>query len=191
MLEARIVRDLESLRQRRPMPVTVARWDGTQVPPGGERKVGIHLRTTRAARYLLRPSLDALGEGYVERHLDVDGRIGDIFEVAEALARDADDRKGRGRLPAWLPRHSRRTDREAIAFHYDVSNAFYAQRLDPRMPVPAPTSTTRSAISHRTRWRSSIMSAARCGSPRTTRCPTSAADGARWRFTRPRGTGPA
>lgn len=133
MLEAQVVRYLESLRQRHPMPVTVALWDGTQVPLGGERKVGIRLKSTSAARYLLKPSLDALGEGYVEGHLDVDGRIGDIFEVAEAFARDADGRQGRGKLPAWLARHSRRSDRQAIEYHYDVSNAFYAQWLDPRM----------------------------------------------------------
>jgi cyclopropane-fatty-acyl-phospholipid synthase len=133
MLETQVVRYLESLRQRRPLPVTVALWDGTEVALGDQRKVGIRLRSTSAARYLLKPSLDALGEGYVEGHLDVDGRIRDIVEVAEQLARDADDRQGKGRLPAWISRHTRRSDRAAIEYHYDVSNDFYAQWLDPNM----------------------------------------------------------
>lgn len=133
MLETQVVRYLESLRQRRPLPVTIALWDGTEVPLGDQRKVGIRLRSTSAARYLLRPSLDALGEGYVEGHLDVDGRIRDIVEVAEQLARDADDRQGKGRLPAWMSRHTRRSDRAAIEYHYDVSNDFYALWLDPNM----------------------------------------------------------
>jgi cyclopropane-fatty-acyl-phospholipid synthase len=133
MLESQVVRYLESLRQRRPIPVTVALWDGTEVPLGEERRVGIRLRSTSAARYLLKPSLDALGEGYVEGHIDVDGRIRDVLEVAEALARDADDRQGLGRLPAWISRHSRRSDRAAIEYHYDVSNDFYALWLDPKM----------------------------------------------------------
>jgi cyclopropane-fatty-acyl-phospholipid synthase len=133
MLEAQVVRYLESLRQRKPLPVTVALWDGTEVPLGEPSKVGIRLRSTSAARYLLKPSLDALGEGYVEGHLDVDGRIRDIVEVAEQLARDADDRQGKGRLPAWISRHTRRSDRAAIEYHYDVSNEFYALWLDPNM----------------------------------------------------------
>jgi cyclopropane-fatty-acyl-phospholipid synthase len=133
MLETQVVKYLESLRQRRPLPVTVALWDGTRVPLGERSTVGIRLRSTSAARYLLKPSLDALGEGYVEGHLDVDGRIRDIVEVAEQLARDADDRQGRGRMPAWIPRHTRKSDRAAIAYHYDVSNEFYARWLDPNM----------------------------------------------------------
>ncbi|MFZ4757236.1 MAG: class I SAM-dependent methyltransferase [Burkholderiaceae bacterium] len=133
MLETQVVRYLESFRHRNPIPVTVLLWDGTEVPLGDDSKVGIRLRSTSAARYLLHPSLDALGEGYVEGHLDVDGRITDIVEIAEALARDADDRQGKGRLPAWLARHTRRSDRAAIEYHYDVSNAFYARWLDPAM----------------------------------------------------------
>jgi cyclopropane-fatty-acyl-phospholipid synthase len=133
MLETQVVRYLESFRHRNPIPVTVLLWDGTEVPLGDDSKVGIRLRSTSAARYLLHPSLDALGEGYVEGHLDVDGRITDIVEIAEALARDADERQGKGRLPAWLARHTRRSDRAAIEYHYDVSNAFYARWLDPAM----------------------------------------------------------
>ena len=133
MLENQLVRYLESLRQRRPIPVSVALWDGREVPLGEERRVGIRLKSAGAARYLLKPSLDSLGEAYVEGHLDVDGRISDIVEVAEALARDADDRGGRGRLPSWIARHTRRSDRSAIEYHYDVSNAFYQCFLDPRM----------------------------------------------------------
>jgi len=133
MLERQVVKYLNSLRERRPIPVTVALWDGTTVPLGAEQRVGIRLKSTSAARYLLKPSLEALGEGYVEGHIDIDGRIDDVIEVAEALARDADERQGRGKLPSWLGRHTRRSDRKAIAYHYDVSNAFYALWLDPRM----------------------------------------------------------
>ncbi|MFM1991761.1 MAG: cyclopropane fatty acyl phospholipid synthase [Pseudomonadota bacterium] len=133
MLESQVVKYLQSLRSRHPMPVTVALWDGTEVPLGDDRRVAIRLKSTGAARYLLRPSLDALGEGYVEGHLDVDGPIGDIVQIAETLARDADDRNGRGKLPGWITRHTRRSDRAAIEYHYDVSNEFYAHWLDERM----------------------------------------------------------
>jgi cyclopropane-fatty-acyl-phospholipid synthase len=133
MLEQQVVRYLESLRQRSPLPVNVALWDGTQVPLGDEQRVGVTLKSASAARYLLNPSLDRLGEGFVEGLIDIDGRITDVIEVAEALSRDADKRQGLGRLPAWLTRHSRKSDRKAIEYHYDVSNEFYAKWLDPAM----------------------------------------------------------
>jgi len=133
MLEQQVVKYLESLRQRHPMPLTVALWNGARVPLGDAEKVAIRLRSGAAARYLLRPSLDALGEAYVEGHLDVEGRISDIVDIAESLARDADDRQGLGKLPSWIARHTRKSDRKAIEYHYDVSNDFYARWLDPQM----------------------------------------------------------
>jgi cyclopropane-fatty-acyl-phospholipid synthase len=133
MLEQQVVRYLVSLRERHPLPLTVALWDGTEVPLGDERRVGVTLKSAAAARYLLKPSLDRLGEGYVQGLIDVNGRISDVIEIAEALARDADKRQGVGRLPSWLTRHSRRSDRKAIEYHYDVSNEFYAKWLDPLM----------------------------------------------------------
>jgi cyclopropane-fatty-acyl-phospholipid synthase len=133
MLERQVVRYLESVRQRRPLPVTVALWDGTQVPLGDEGRVGVTLKSASAARYLLHPSLDRLGEGFVEGLIDIDGRIADVIAVAEELSRDADTRQGRGRLPGWLTRHTRKSDRKAIEYHYDVSNEFYEKWLDPAM----------------------------------------------------------
>ncbi len=38
-----------------------------------------------------------------------------------------------GLLPAWMGRYSRQRTREAIAYHYDVSNEFYAGFLDRQM----------------------------------------------------------
>jgi cyclopropane-fatty-acyl-phospholipid synthase len=133
MLENQLVRYLDSLRQRHPIPVSIELWDGRRVPLGDRHAVSLRLKSPSAARYLIKPSLDSLGEAYVEGHLEVDGRITDIVEIAEALARDADERAGRGRLPSWIAWHTRKSDRSAIEYHYDVSNAFYQTFLDPRM----------------------------------------------------------
>ena len=84
MLEQQVVRYLESLRSRHPLPVTIALWDGTEVPLGGSRKVGIRLKSTRAARYLLKPSLDALGEFKADQ---LSLTVSDFFESpATAIA---------------------------------------------------------------------------------------------------------
>ncbi len=96
-------------------------------------QVGIRVKSLRAARLLINPSLNNLGRAYVEGHLDVEGRIADRVTIAEVLARDAQSRPARGRMPTWLSRHTRQGDRAAIAYHYDVSNAFYQHWLDPEM----------------------------------------------------------
>ncbi len=133
MIERQVTKYLENLRQQQAIPLRVRLWDGSTVALDDEPRAELRLRDATAARYLLKPSLSALGEAFVEGHIDVDGDIGELVSIAEHLARTADEDKGRGRLPGWLSRHSRRTDRRAIEYHYDVSNEFYATWLDPRM----------------------------------------------------------
>lgn len=142
MIERQVVHYLESLRSRQPLPLTVALWNGDEIQMGEQPRVSIRVKSAPAARYLLKPSLDALGEAYVEGHLDVDGRIDEVFRVAETLARTVDGAGMRGALPqpmsrlaraVGLGRHNKARDRRAIEYHYDVSNEFYARWLDPQM----------------------------------------------------------
>ncbi|KAH1283300.1 hypothetical protein KXX11_003456, partial [Aspergillus fumigatus] len=62
-----------------------------------------------------------------------EGRITDIVEIAVRLADGLRDGALPWRQAQRLFRHTRRSDAEAIAYHYDVSNAFYEKWLDPRM----------------------------------------------------------
>ncbi len=133
MIEKQVLRYLEGLRARQPLPLRVTLWDGSTVALGDETRVQLRLNGAASARYFVKPSLAALGEGFVEGHLDVDGDIRDIVGIAETLSRDSDDRRGLGRLPSWITRHTRKSDRKAIEYHYDVSNEFYSLWLDPRM----------------------------------------------------------
>jgi cyclopropane-fatty-acyl-phospholipid synthase len=133
MFEAPLLKYLSTLRERRPLPIEVELWDGRRVELGPSPRVGMRLRSASAARALMKPSLDALGEAYVEGLIDVDGEIGDLVEVAASLAGESDERQGKGTLPTWLAKHTRKTDRSAIEYHYDVSNEFYARFLDERM----------------------------------------------------------
>ena len=133
MIEQQLFRYLEGVRQRRPLPVQVALWDGRRVALGDPPSVEIRLKSPAAGRFLVSPSLDALGRAYVEGHIDVAGGARDMISVAAALAGDADRRAGLGRRPVWRTRHTRRSDREAIGYHYDVSNKFYSHWLDERM----------------------------------------------------------
>ncbi|MEN9315824.1 MAG: hypothetical protein RIS35_2217 [Pseudomonadota bacterium] len=132
MIERQIRNFLEDFRVRNPLPLKVVLWNGIEVPLSDAPTVTLTLRTPQSARHLLKPTMDSLGEAFVEGMVDVDGPIRSVLEVAEGLARDQDRRSGQGALPNWF-RHTRKSDRKAIEYHYDVSNAFYALWLDPAM----------------------------------------------------------
>ncbi|RPH66972.1 MAG: class I SAM-dependent methyltransferase [Burkholderiales bacterium] len=133
MIEKQVARYLEGLRERQPLPLRVKLWDGSAIALDEQPRVELHLKDATSARYFLRPSMSSLGEAFVEGHIDVDGNVRDIVSIAEQLSRAGDEDKGRGRLPSWFARHTRKSDRKAIEYHYDVSNEFYSLWLDPRM----------------------------------------------------------
>lgn len=96
-------------------------------------QVEIRVRDASALPLLIDPGLDTLGQAYVEGLIDVDGSMADILAVAHRLAETAEPEGGLlGRLRRRFS-HTRESDSEAIQYHYDVSNAFYAQWLDERM----------------------------------------------------------
>ncbi|TSE30537.1 putative fatty acid methyltransferase [Tepidimonas thermarum] len=130
-------------RERVDLPLRV-RWRAGGAAEAGpqwdlgrfdEPRVVVTIRDAAAVPALLTPSLDSLGQAYVEGHIDVDGAIEDVIAMAQALVARADEAPTQGPLRRWLRTfvHTRRADREAIQYHYDVSNAFYAEWLDPAM----------------------------------------------------------
>ncbi|GAA4411751.1 SAM-dependent methyltransferase [Quisquiliibacterium transsilvanicum] len=133
MLERQVAGYLERLRQRQPLPLAVTLWNGATVPLNDAPRVSVRLNNPQAARHFLKPSLDSLGEAFVEGLIDVEGPIRSVVEVAEGLARHHSAGDSRGLLPDWLSRHTRKSDRKAIEYHYDVSNEFYSLWLDPQM----------------------------------------------------------
>lgn len=133
MIERQVLRYLDDLRSRHPLPLDVELWTGARIALSDTPTVSIRLGGPAAARHFMNPSLDSLGEAYVEGEIDVRGTMRDVIGLASALASMNDDQQGKGKLPNWLARHSRRTDRKAIEYHYDVSNEFYGLWLDPRM----------------------------------------------------------
>ena len=131
----------ERLRERLDLPLLV-RWQGGSLRLGQfeQALVTVDVRDAAGATALLAPSLDNLGRAYVEGHIDVDGRVQDVIEVAHRLAEASARQDGRA---GWVQRaalrmasamgHSRAQDRAAIRHHYDVSNDFYAEWLDAAM----------------------------------------------------------
>ncbi len=133
MIEKQVIRYLEGLAARQPLPLRVQLWSGARTELGPNPEVTLRLKNARAARRFLRPSLAGLGEGFVEGEIDVDGSIRSVVAIAEAISRDVDQGSGIGSLPGWIAGHTRQSDRSAIEYHYDVSNEFYRLWLDPQM----------------------------------------------------------
>jgi cyclopropane-fatty-acyl-phospholipid synthase len=135
--------------------IGVRLWDGSLWPDDRPHAATLVLRHPGALRAMLLPGTElALAEAYLYDDCDMEGDIESILGVADdlaesalgwrqkvAVARDlarlpARARQGGGRRgPARLTgrRHSLERDRQAVTYHYDVSNEFYGLWLDSRM----------------------------------------------------------
>ncbi|MBI4290816.1 MAG: class I SAM-dependent methyltransferase, partial [Betaproteobacteria bacterium] len=130
-LEARFERLVERLGKKAPIPLRLKLWTGRSYDLAPDPPVTVTIPRASALRYFLSPSLNALGEAYVEGRIEVEGRVHDVFRAAECLARSAASAGRRG-LKRFV-RHGRKLDRKAIEYHYDVSNDFYRLVLDRNM----------------------------------------------------------
>ncbi len=127
-LEARIEKSIGELRSYLEAPLAIELWNGKRFAFSAAPPVTLRVSGPRAARTLVNADLEKLGTAYVEGLIDVDGPIREIIRAAEALSARGHGYRA-GRLPK-LSFHSRKRDREAIGYHYDVSNDFYALWLD-------------------------------------------------------------
>jgi cyclopropane-fatty-acyl-phospholipid synthase len=145
------------LQDYHPRDFTVFFWDGSQWPAEtSSPRFRLIIKHPDALRFMLRNATTdlSLSEGYIRDYLDVEGD----FEAAMPVGNHLLGRRwpastvlrlgwhlfrmpaaGRhlrnGRQPARLhgALHSIERDRQAVTFHYNVSNKFYALWLDQRM----------------------------------------------------------
>lgn len=127
---------ISDVRQHANLPVRLRLWNGSEYQLGNYDKpdVTLTVREASALPLLLSPSLDNLGEAYVQEKIDLDGRLADIikmgYDLSAAAARSAGGALAKVALHFT---HSKAEDRASIQYHYDVSNEFYQLWLDPRM----------------------------------------------------------
>ncbi|MET4577634.1 cyclopropane-fatty-acyl-phospholipid synthase [Ottowia thiooxydans] len=131
----------ERLRKKIDLPLQV-RWHGGPAVALGNfdtARVTVDVKDAAGITALLAPSLENLGRAYVEGHIDVTGSVQDVIDMAHRLAENGTTEEQEGLLQRLLHRiaeaghHTREHDKAAIQYHYDVSNEFYAQWLDPAM----------------------------------------------------------
>jgi len=131
-------------------------WDGSvwDAEPGEPSRFTMVLRNPGVLRTMFwSPSELALGEAYLYNDLDIEGDISSAFYLADRLVhlrlglaerlRFArilltlpSSGRHRGARPTERlrgPLHSMGRDRQAVTYHYDMSNAFFSLWLDERM----------------------------------------------------------
>ena len=113
------------------LPLRLRLWDGQQLELGPEPRVTLDINDPALLALLANPRLDALAGAYIEGRLDIHGPLPEVIALADQLsaALVVDE----GATPGQRVAHDRQTDAEAIAYHYDLSNDFYALWLDPEM----------------------------------------------------------
>jgi len=135
MWEKKLQKWVAATRERIDLPARLVLWNGQHLDFGSFAcpQVALHVKSAAALPYLLKPSLDNLGEAYIKGVIDIDGRLADVIRFGYALAQQTLQATGRfARVPRYF-RHTRQSDRHAIQYHYDVSNAFYRLWLNPGM----------------------------------------------------------
>ncbi len=118
-------------------------WTWKSAPGDGKAPACTIVLTTPKAlqTLLLHPSQVALGEAFLAQEIDIEGDLFSVFEIAEhVLRRPVSLRqrllRGLGALGYALTHgriHSRRRDRESIAYHYDQPPEFFRPWLGPTL----------------------------------------------------------
>ncbi|UCF24108.1 MAG: class I SAM-dependent methyltransferase, partial [Ralstonia sp.] len=127
---------IKEIRESANLPVRLRLWNGDQYELGrfDQPAVTLTVREASALPLLLSPTLNNLGEAYVQGKIDLDGKLADIINVGYGLAASA-AATGSSALARVVRHfaHTKEGDKESIQYHYDVSNDFYKLWLDQNM----------------------------------------------------------
>jgi cyclopropane-fatty-acyl-phospholipid synthase len=145
------------LEDYHPRDFAVRFWDGScwEPEPGQPTRYTLILNHPGAVRAMFWPPNGlTLGEAYIYDDIDIEGDLEPLWQigihlrsrpwtlpkklqfVARVLSLPSQRRPrigGRGRAKLQGARHSPERDRQAVSFHYNASNDFYALWLDRRM----------------------------------------------------------
>lgn len=138
-----------------PRNFAVRLWDQSELPAASAPAFTLVLNHPGSLRAMFAPPIElSLGEAYIYNDFDVEGDFYAVFGLADVLngrkftaAEVASLIKNVQSLPKASPGrkitrkpaelrgevHSRERDSEAVRFHYDVGNEFYALFLDQQM----------------------------------------------------------
>lgn len=113
------------------LPLRLAINNGPSMDLGPNPAVTLQILDPQLLAELTQPSLDKLGEAYIDHRLDIQGPIMSVMEIADRLSMGA--AVDQSAPVQERSAHDRALDAEAISYHYDLSNEFYQLWLDPEM----------------------------------------------------------
>ena len=123
---------VNTVRANGGQPLDLILPDGSRLNFGLQPRAVMSIHDPRVLHDLARPTLGALGEAFVNGHIDIDGDIIDVIASAERLAA-AGGAPATARIATAMAAHTPTQDRDDIKYHYDVGNEFYRLWLDDRM----------------------------------------------------------
>lgn len=115
------------------IPITVTYWDGkTETYGEGEPKIHITFNEPIPIKEITRNASIALGEGYMDKKIEIDGSIEDLLIAAYE---SADSFFHNSKFINFLPKqkHDEKESKEDVQSHYDLGNDFYKLWLDDTM----------------------------------------------------------
>ena len=113
------------------LPLRLRLWDGHEFNLGPSPSVTIVVKDPQLVTQFTHPSLDLLGSAFVEGRLELEGPISEVVRVCDEMSQALLEDEGEN-LPVRAE-HDKAADAAAIAYHYDLSNAFYQLWLDQEM----------------------------------------------------------
>ncbi|HWZ46786.1 MAG TPA: cyclopropane-fatty-acyl-phospholipid synthase family protein [Herbaspirillum sp.] len=142
-IDAGLRRWVENIKKQENLPVRLVLWNGSQIDLGAFKtpEVTLEVKSPAALPLLVSPTLESLGEAYIQEKIDIGGKLADVirtsYRLAELSARKSGaSTSGAMRKLAGLTKHFKHTkaeDKDSIQYHYDVSNDFYKLWLDPNL----------------------------------------------------------
>jgi cyclopropane-fatty-acyl-phospholipid synthase len=138
-IDAGLRRWVENIKQQADLPVRLVLWNGSHIDLGAfsTPDVTLEVKSPSALPLLVSPSLESLGEAYIQEKIDIGGKLADVIRTSYRLAELSTRKTGAIRKIAGdITRrftHSKAEDKDSIQYHYDVSNDFYQLWLDPDM----------------------------------------------------------
>ena len=133
--EKKLVQWVDDVRAKANLPARLVLWNGQHFDFGSFTAPQVTLKVNNASAMplLLEPSLDNLGEAYVEGKIDIEGKLSDIISISYSLAKSTVTSASKLARVVRYFNHTKASDKKAIQYHYDVSNEFYKLWLDENM----------------------------------------------------------
>lgn len=136
LIEKKFDKWARKIRDEHGIPLSLRLPNGKELQLAGacNQQVVVTIHNKTVLPSLMNATLDKLADAYVQEKIDVKGELREIISVAHKLA-NASNASVQTRLQRVVKHlsHSRKSDRKAIEYHYDVSNDFYKLWLDRNM----------------------------------------------------------